>query len=114
MENAFDALCSALAEPELKEMFLESEGVELMVICMKEKKLSRSRSIKVRPALARRGNCESVLTAPLAVSRRSSTTPSADRRARATASASSRPSVSKRSLPPSSVASLFSPTASVR
>lgn len=48
MENAFDALCSALAEPELKKTFLESEGVELMVICMKEKKMSRSRSIKVR------------------------------------------------------------------
>lgn len=48
MENAFDALCSALAEPELKHTFLESEGTELMVICMKEKKMARSRSIKVR------------------------------------------------------------------
>jgi beta-catenin-like protein 1 len=57
MENAFDALCSALAEPELKETFLESEGVELMVICMKEKKMSRSRSIKVRPRSARAGRC---------------------------------------------------------
>lgn len=47
MENAFDALCSTLAEPEMKEAFLESEGVELMVICMKEKKLSRARAIKV-------------------------------------------------------------------
>lgn len=47
MENSFDALCSALAEPELKASFLEAEGVELMVICMKEKKLARSRSIKV-------------------------------------------------------------------
>lgn len=47
MENAFDALCSTLAEPEMKEAFMESEGVELMVICMKEKKLSRARAIKV-------------------------------------------------------------------
>lgn len=47
MENAFDALCSTLAEPEMKDMFGESEGVELMVICMKEKKMSRSRAIKV-------------------------------------------------------------------
>ncbi|CDZ98759.1 Uncharacterized conserved protein [Phaffia rhodozyma] len=47
MENSFDALCSALAEPELKQLFLEAEGVELMVICMKEKKLARARSIKV-------------------------------------------------------------------
>lgn len=35
MENVFDTLCSALAEPEIKKLFLESEGVELMVILMK-------------------------------------------------------------------------------
>ncbi|KAG8891004.1 hypothetical protein FRB98_000013 [Tulasnella sp. 332] len=47
MENLFDALCSTLAEPEIKKLFVESEGVELMVIMMKEKMLARSRSIKV-------------------------------------------------------------------
>lgn len=50
MENTFNALCSVLAEHEMKALFLESEGVELMVICMREKKLARARSIKVRPA----------------------------------------------------------------
>ncbi|KZT12457.1 DUF1716-domain-containing protein [Laetiporus sulphureus 93-53] len=47
MENVFDSLCSALAEPEIKELFLKSEGVDLMVLMMKEKMQSRSRSIKV-------------------------------------------------------------------
>lgn len=35
MENLFDALCSALAEPEIKKAFLDGEGVELMLIMMK-------------------------------------------------------------------------------
>jgi len=35
MENVFDALCSALAEPENKQLFLDSEGVDLMVLMMK-------------------------------------------------------------------------------
>ena len=35
MENLFDALCSALAEPEIKSLFLASEGVDLMVLMMK-------------------------------------------------------------------------------
>lgn len=35
MENIFNCLCSLLAEPELKQAFLEAEGVELMVILMK-------------------------------------------------------------------------------
>ncbi|KAH0840137.1 Catenin-beta-like protein [Lanmaoa asiatica] len=46
MENLFDALCSALAEPEIKSLFLASEGVDLMVLMMKEKLQSKSRSIK--------------------------------------------------------------------
>lgn len=65
MENIFDALCSALVEPEIKELFLKSEGVDLLVLMMKfvscyhffakylltlvfyrEKMQSRSRSIK--------------------------------------------------------------------
>ena len=35
MENYFDALCLALEEPEIKQKFLEEEGVELMLIMMK-------------------------------------------------------------------------------
>ncbi|EIN10361.1 DUF1716-domain-containing protein [Punctularia strigosozonata HHB-11173 SS5] len=47
MENIFDALCSALGEPEIKKLFLDSEGVDLMVLMMREKLQSRSRAIKV-------------------------------------------------------------------
>ena len=35
MENIFNSLCSTLAEPEIKQQFLDSEGVELMIIMMK-------------------------------------------------------------------------------
>lgn len=35
MENVFDTLCSALIEPETKQLFLQEEGVDLMVILMK-------------------------------------------------------------------------------
>ena len=35
MENVFDSLCSALAEAEIKDQFLKSEGVDLMVLMMK-------------------------------------------------------------------------------
>jgi beta-catenin-like protein 1 len=35
MENVFDALCSALSEPEIKGLFSASEGVDLMVLMMK-------------------------------------------------------------------------------
>ncbi|KAF8845818.1 DUF1716-domain-containing protein [Paxillus ammoniavirescens] len=46
MDNLFDSLCSALSEPEIKSLFLASEGVDLMVLMMKEKLQSKSRSIK--------------------------------------------------------------------
>lgn len=35
MENVFDSLCAALSEPEIKNLFLEAEGVDLMVLMMK-------------------------------------------------------------------------------
>ena len=35
MENTFDALCSALAEKDVKQRFLDGEGVELMLLFMK-------------------------------------------------------------------------------
>ncbi|KAI0375631.1 DUF1716-domain-containing protein [Pilatotrama ljubarskyi] len=47
MENVFDVLCSALGEPEIKQQFLDAEGVDLMVLMMKDKMQARSRAIKV-------------------------------------------------------------------
>ncbi|KAI8825867.1 Catenin-beta-like protein [Fimicolochytrium jonesii] len=47
LENVFDALCAVLAEPEGKEHFLEGEGMELMLLMVKEKKLARMRAFKV-------------------------------------------------------------------
>lgn len=35
MENVFNSVCSSLAQPEMKKAFLNSEGVELMVLMMK-------------------------------------------------------------------------------
>ncbi|KAG0280688.1 hypothetical protein BGZ95_009155 [Linnemannia exigua] len=47
VENLFDGLCSALAEKENKRLFLEGEGIELMVIMIKEKRMARVRAVKV-------------------------------------------------------------------
>ncbi|KAF9433296.1 hypothetical protein BGZ76_009636 [Entomortierella beljakovae] len=47
LENLFDALCSSLAEKENKKLFLEGEGIELMIIMIKEKKMARIKSVKV-------------------------------------------------------------------
>ncbi|KJA30234.1 hypothetical protein HYPSUDRAFT_61084 [Hypholoma sublateritium FD-334 SS-4] len=47
MENLFDTLCSALSEAPVKKLFLEAEGPDLMVLMIKDKRESRSRSIKV-------------------------------------------------------------------
>lgn len=46
MENVFDSLCSALAESEIKDLFLKSEGVDLMVLMMKDKMQVCSRAVK--------------------------------------------------------------------
>lgn len=85
MENVFDTLCSVLIEPEIKEIFLKEEGVDLMVLMMKyvwcfiestktevtflfrEKKQSRSRAIKVLDhalsGVAGTANCETFVEA---------------------------------------------------
>ncbi|KAI7903181.1 Catenin-beta-like protein [Cokeromyces recurvatus] len=47
VENFFNALCSLLNEVENKKRFLESEGIELMIIMMKERTLARIRAVKV-------------------------------------------------------------------
>ncbi|KAI8365389.1 Catenin-beta-like protein [Radiomyces spectabilis] len=61
VENFFNALCSMLNEPEVKQLFLEAEGVELMLIMLRERTLARIRAVKVlNYALtgeAGRGNC---------------------------------------------------------
>lgn len=48
VENIFDSLCLSLFEPHNKDLFLSGEGVELMVLLMKEKKsFGRVRAVKV-------------------------------------------------------------------
>ncbi|KAI8331071.1 Catenin-beta-like protein [Choanephora cucurbitarum] len=46
VENYFNAMCLLLNEPENKARFLESEGIELMVLMLKEKTLARIRAVK--------------------------------------------------------------------
>jgi beta-catenin-like protein 1 len=46
MENIFDSLCSTLSEAEIKNLFLKSEGVDLMVLTMMDKMQARSRAVK--------------------------------------------------------------------
>lgn len=46
MENVFDVLCTSLHTPAVKSAFLEGEGIELMCLMLKEKKLARTRAIK--------------------------------------------------------------------
>ncbi|WOO82839.1 Beta-catenin-like protein 1 [Vanrija pseudolonga] len=47
MENTFNSLVSLVSLPEGKRQFVEAEGVELMIMMLKENKMSRSRAIKV-------------------------------------------------------------------
>ncbi|TKY84863.1 hypothetical protein EX895_005943 [Sporisorium graminicola] len=48
VENIFDSLCSSLSDASNKARFLEGEGIELMVLLMKEKKsFGRTRAVKV-------------------------------------------------------------------
>ncbi|EJD01453.1 DUF1716-domain-containing protein [Fomitiporia mediterranea MF3/22] len=47
MENVFDVLCASLQEPECKKLFLEAEGIDLMVLMLKDKKDYATQCIKV-------------------------------------------------------------------
>ncbi|XP_037035115.1 beta-catenin-like protein 1 [Bradysia coprophila] len=47
MENLFNCLCSALMSKENRERFLRGEGLQLMQLMLREKKLSRNGSLKV-------------------------------------------------------------------
>ncbi|XP_062283049.1 beta-catenin-like protein 1 [Scomber scombrus] len=47
MENLFDALCSCLMLPANRDRFLRGEGLQLMNLMLREKKLSRTSAMKV-------------------------------------------------------------------
>ncbi|XP_050349796.1 beta-catenin-like protein 1 [Nymphalis io] len=47
MENMFDGLCCALMEPLNRDRFLRGEGLQLMNLMLREKKMSRNGSLKV-------------------------------------------------------------------
>ncbi|XP_055378188.1 beta-catenin-like protein 1 [Condylostylus longicornis] len=47
MENMFNCLCSALMVKENRERFLKGEGLQLMNLMLREKKMSRNGSLKV-------------------------------------------------------------------
>ncbi|KAI9093079.1 Catenin-beta-like protein [Phlyctochytrium arcticum] len=47
MENVFDTLCACLIEPEAKQQFVQAEGLDLMLIMLRENKMSRMRAFKV-------------------------------------------------------------------
>lgn len=47
MENLFDALCSCLMLPANRDRFLKGEGLQLMNLMLREKKLSRVSALKV-------------------------------------------------------------------
>uniref|UniRef100_A0A2P2I082 Beta-catenin-like protein 1 n=1 Tax=Hirondellea gigas TaxID=1518452 RepID=A0A2P2I082_9CRUS len=47
MENLFDVLCSCLLYPANRELFLKGEGLQLMNLMLREKKLSRNGALRV-------------------------------------------------------------------
>lgn len=47
MENLFDGLCSSLMHPSNKARFLKGEGLQLMNLMLREKKMSRTSALKV-------------------------------------------------------------------
>lgn len=47
MENLFDCLCSSLMFPGNRERFLKGEGLQLMNLMLREKKMSRNGALKV-------------------------------------------------------------------
>jgi beta-catenin-like protein 1 len=47
MENLFNCLCSALLAKQNREKFLKGEGLQLMNLMLREKKMSRNGSLKV-------------------------------------------------------------------
>lgn len=62
MENLFNCLCSALMAKDNRDRFLRGEGLQLMNLMLREKKLSRNSSLKVldhaMSGLDGRDNCQ--------------------------------------------------------
>lgn len=48
MENLFNVLCSSLMATINRDRFLRGEGLQLMNLMLREKKMSRNGSLKVR------------------------------------------------------------------
>jgi beta-catenin-like protein 1 len=47
MENLFDCLCACLIHPINRQRFLDGEGLQLMILMLRERKLSRYSALKV-------------------------------------------------------------------
>eukprot|EP00111_Clytia_hemisphaerica_P023855 TCONS_00070297-protein len=47
MENLFNCLCSCLLHPPNKDLFLKGEGLQLMILMLREKKMARPSALKV-------------------------------------------------------------------
>nr|CAG4651712.1 EOG090X03ST [Triops cancriformis] len=60
MENLFDCLCSSLQEEENKLRFLQGEGLQLMNLMLREKKMSRCGALKVVDHMLSGSGAESV------------------------------------------------------
>ena len=48
MENLFDFMCSCLMFTPNRDRFLKGEGLQLMILMLKEKKISRRSALKVQ------------------------------------------------------------------
>ncbi len=46
LENLFNALCCTLMSPATRNIFVEAEGVELMVLILKQKRAARAGALK--------------------------------------------------------------------
>jgi beta-catenin-like protein 1 len=46
VENLFDALCCTLMSPEHRQLFVEAEGVELMVLILRQRRPVRAGALK--------------------------------------------------------------------
>ena len=46
MENMFNCLCAVLPEPQGKDAFLEAEGIQLLILLLRQKMLSRFGALK--------------------------------------------------------------------
>ncbi len=52
VENLFNALCATLMTPKNRQVFVDAEGVELMVLILKQKKAVRASALKALVGLS--------------------------------------------------------------